>query len=292
MEQLLTDAQLQSELSSFKTTADLLASQKLRYPHGYVPPAEERPRKPTLVNVPVVDPPSTAADDDEAGPSNETISLTVKSLKPPLSFTLSARPTSTIADLKAQLAKSESAAPPPEAQRWILKGKAMGDSKLLKEFPVEAGSTINLMVTKVASPSPSPAPPAASSSSTSDDPSDAHAVPALTLSEPAAPGTSPSEPPQLSLATDLSNLPLSTSADSSTNFDPALAGLSDQFLSGVQDPEWWTEVRALCEKKFGEGSKDAQTVWEGFFGGARDWVTPNQKALIRERVRFSAMGGV
>ncbi|BGP16156.1 hypothetical protein JCM10213_006091 [Rhodosporidiobolus nylandii] len=284
MEQLLTDAQLQSELQALRTTADLLASQKLRYPHGYIPPVEERPRKPTLVNVPVVEPPSvSAAGEDEAGPSNDAITLTVKSLKPPLTFTLSARPTSTIGDLKAQLARAESAAPPAEAQRWILKGKAMGDSKLLKEFPVEEGSTVNLMVTKISSPTPAAT---ATSTSAVPDPSDSPAVPALTLSEPSA--SDAASPSQLSLQTDLDHLPLSTSTSAD---NPALVGHTAEFLETVSGSDLWQDVREVCEKRFGKDSVDAQKVWEAMYSGARDWITPNQKALVREKVQYSAMGG-
>ncbi|GAA5977834.1 hypothetical protein JCM11641_006086 [Rhodosporidiobolus odoratus] len=287
MEKLLTDQQLQTELATFKATADLLASQKLRYPHAYVPPVEDRSRKPTLVNVPVVEPPSGSTQDEgDAGAANDALSLTIKSLKPPLTFTLSARPTSTIADLKAQLAQAESAAPPAEAQRWILKGKSMGDSKLLKEFPVEEGSTINLMVTKVASPA---AAPSATHPSTSavPDPSDSPSVPALTLSEPS---TSTSvDAPQLSLQTDLDHLPLSTST---TADNPALVGLSEDFLAGVISPELWQEIRDVVEKRFGAESVDAQKIWEAMFSGAREYIAPNAKALVREKVGYSSMGGV
>ncbi|GAA5899187.1 hypothetical protein JCM6882_009278 [Rhodosporidiobolus microsporus] len=281
MEQLLSDTAIAGELNSAKTTADLLASQKLRYSNNYVPPIEERPRKATLVNVPVCEPPSTSpAGDEDAGPSTGAISLTIKSLKPPLTFTLSARPTSTIADLKAQLSSAEAAAPPPEAQRWILKGKSMGDSKLLKEFPVEEGSTINLMVTKTASPAPPPA-----TASADADPSDAPAVPALTLSEPSTSAAPPSEVP---MEADLDALPLSTSAST----EPAShAGLSEQFLASVSSPELWEEVRGVVEKRFETGA-EAQKVWEAMFGGAREWISPNQKALVRERVGYSAMGGI
>ncbi|GAA6027125.1 hypothetical protein JCM8097_002411 [Rhodosporidiobolus ruineniae] len=291
MEHLLSDTALAGELQSVKTTAELLASQKLRYPHNYVPPVEDRHRRATLVNVPVVEPPSTAADDDEAGPSTATIRLTIKSLKPPLSFSLDARPTASIADLKHQLAQAQSAAPPADQQRWLLKGKALADAKLLKEYPVEDGSVVTLMVAKSAASTPaasvpvrSPNPAAASSSS--DDPSDAPAVPALTLSEPS---TSSAPAPQLSLSTDLDHLPLSTSTSAD---NPAVVGESDSFLTTVASPELWEDVRELTERQFGKDSKEAQKVWEAMFAGCRDWIRPNQKALVRERVGYSAMGGV
>jgi hypothetical protein len=161
----------------------------------------------------------------------------------------------------------------------------MGDSKLLKEFPVEEGSTINLMVTKVASPAPTP---------DAEDPSDSPAasVPALTLSEPAPSSSTSSAVPQISLQTDLDNLPLSTSSTASEHPSSTHAGFSSEFLSTIAGSELWNDVRGVCEKRFGEGSKEAQTAWEAMFEGARGWISPNQKALVREQVGFSAMGGV
>ncbi|BGP32060.1 hypothetical protein JCM10296v2_003839 [Rhodotorula toruloides] len=273
MEQLLNEHELSAEIQSLRATVDLLASQKLRYPNNYVPPVEERHKRATLVNVPVCEPPTTThgSDDDDA-PATERLNLTIKSLKPPLTFTLAARPTATIGELKAELSAKEAEAPAPQAQRWILKGKAMGDTKLLKEFAVQDGTVVNLMVTKTT------APPAAS---TSSDPSD---VPALTLSEP----SSSSNPPQVSLARDLDHLPLTTSTSAD---NPQLAGESDAFLSSVSSASLWQDVRNVCEARF-DRKDEAQRVWEGMFAGAREWISPNDKALIREQVGYSAMGGV
>ncbi|GAA5851727.1 hypothetical protein JCM9279_004385 [Rhodotorula babjevae] len=285
MESLLTDTRLPEEIQAFKATAELLATLKQRYPNSYIPPVEERHKRPTLVNVPVCAPPTTAHDDDddEAMPAaDETVKLTVKSLKPALSFTLAARPTATVADLKKQLAAAEKDAPAPEQQRWILKGKAMGDGKLLREFEVQDGAVVNLMITKA----PAAAPPSSSTSTAAASPS-SPGVPALTLSEPST--SSSSNPPQVSLAKDLDALPLSTSSTSPAH--PEHAGLSPAFLSTVASPALWQSVRSTIEGHF-EGDKEAQRVWEAMFDGAQEWIRPNDKALIRERVGYSAMGGV
>ena len=74
-----------------------------------------------------------------------SISLVFKSLKPPASFTLSVQPTDTVSAIKAQLA-AQPKAPPADAQRLLLKGKALADGKLLKEYNVKEGDTINLML--------------------------------------------------------------------------------------------------------------------------------------------------
>lgn len=38
--------------------------------------------------------------------------------------------------------------------------------------------------------------------------------------------------------------------------------------------------------------KEAQQAWEAMLGGCREWIDPGKKALIRERVGYSAMGGI
>jgi hypothetical protein len=73
------------------------------------------------------------------------VSLIFKSLKPPVSFTLGVHLTDTISGIKAQLAAQPSA-PPADVQRLLLKGKALADGKLLKEYNIKDGDTVNLMV--------------------------------------------------------------------------------------------------------------------------------------------------
>ena len=60
-------------------------------------------------------------------------------------YTLDVQPTDTVAQIKAQLA-GVPGAPPADAQRLLLKGKALADAKLLREYAVKAGDTVNLMV--------------------------------------------------------------------------------------------------------------------------------------------------
>ena len=55
------------------------------------------------------------------------------------------QPTDTIADIKAQLA-AVPGAPPADVQRLLVKGKVLADGKLLKEYDVKDGDTVNLMV--------------------------------------------------------------------------------------------------------------------------------------------------
>lgn len=71
--------------------------------------------------------------------------MTFKSLKPPALYTLSIHTTDSIADIKAQLA-AQPAAPPADAQRLLLKGKALVDTKLLQEYNVKDKDTINIAI--------------------------------------------------------------------------------------------------------------------------------------------------
>ena len=74
-----------------------------------------------------------------------SINLTFKSTKPAQSYTLLMQPTDTISAIKSQLA-AELGAPPADVQRLLLKGKALADGKLLQEYSVKEGDTVNLMV--------------------------------------------------------------------------------------------------------------------------------------------------
>ena len=234
----------------------------------------------------------------------ETIQLTIKSTKPALSFSLSVPSTSSIAAAKARLAAQDSSAPAPEAQRWILKGKAMGDTKLLKEFAIADGAaTVNLMVSKpAAGPTATPPaldlPPAAASAAdpaspssvaSGPDPAFLGPIPSLTLSTDPMPSPTNPTAPKLSIETDL----LANNAD----FLPpstATGGDSEAFISTVGDPELWIETYALLLRRFGndeKGEREAKKVWEAWLMGARDWIQPGTKALIREKTGISAMGG-
>ena len=69
----------------------------------------------------------------------------IKSLKPPKTYTLAVQSSDTIAGIKSYLA-SQPGAPPVDVQRLLLKGKALADAKLLKEYNINDGDTVNLMV--------------------------------------------------------------------------------------------------------------------------------------------------
>ncbi|KAK4046082.1 hypothetical protein OIV83_006362 [Microbotryomycetes sp. JL201] len=273
METILSDTKLHDELDFVKRQADILATQRLKYVSTYIPPIEHRHKKPTLVNIAVVEPPAPMDDEDAAAQTNESVTLTIKSLKPPLTFSLECAPTVTISSLKEQLRAQYPDAPQPEAQRWILKGKAMGGDRLLKEFAVENGSVVNLMITKAAAPPSATAQPTNAANPVS--------VPSFTLSEP-APATS-AGPPSLQINT--TSLPIDDGSLTPSAPPP--------FNTKISDPALWIGAWDLLKQHFGEDNEvEAQQAWESWLGGAREWISAGDKALIRDRVGLSAMGGV
>ncbi|KAI5475496.1 hypothetical protein MNV49_001310 [Pseudohyphozyma bogoriensis] len=266
-ERLLSSDKVGEELAFLKSHASTLSTLKQKYPGTHTPPIERRSKRPTLANIPVVPPPELSTTTDETS-STELINLTLKSLKPPLVFTLAAAPTSTILSLKHQLSAAEPTAPPPESQRWILKGKALGDGKLLKEFEVKDGAVVNLMI-KAGSAAATPA--ATTPAMEVDEP----AVPALTISTPTS-------------STD----PTSTSPKPALHIETAFAPSPSTPAHPGAEPELWIEAYELLKKHFGGDEKKAVEGWEGWLGASQAWFTPAQKALIREKVGISAMGGV
>lgn len=252
--------------------------------------------------------------DDDNEETDKTINLTIKSLKPVLTFTLPCTPTATIGSLKQQLANQDSSAPPAEQQRWILKGKAMASDRLLKDFAIEDGSVVNLMVSKppgtasapvpAAAPantlSPAPAqsaklsPPASPSSGPPPPERHTHrSVPSLTLSFSDAPSSGASaasspggeHPPSLNVVT---SLPLDVDMqDASPMYE------APPFNAKVSDPALWTGAWELLQRHFGPDKEgEAQLAWEAWLAGSREYITPSDKALIRHKVGLSAMGGV
>lgn len=95
-----------------------------------------------------------------------TVTLTFKSLKPAHGFTLAVSPSDAISTIKQQLSALPRA-PPADAQRLLLKGKALADSKLLTEYPVKDGDTLTLAIKPGVSWDPNA--PASSTSAMSDN---------------------------------------------------------------------------------------------------------------------------
>ncbi|GAA99674.1 uncharacterized protein L969DRAFT_48362 [Mixia osmundae IAM 14324] len=141
-EQLLSGSRQQEETDFAKRHLAALGTQKVKYPGTYALPVAQRAKRAPIVDIPLCPPPEPIR---SSASTSGTLSLTIKSLKPSLSFTVEAKPTETVAELKAQLA-AQANAPSADNQRLLLKGKALADNKLLKEYTIETGATIHLMI--------------------------------------------------------------------------------------------------------------------------------------------------
>lgn len=237
----------------------------------------------------VVEPPQGVTEDEPAS-TNQHVKLTIKSLKPALTFSLEAPPTATISSLKAVLAQQDPSAPAPEAQRWLLKGKSMGDGKLLKEFPVEDGSVVTLMTAKVAAPVPSPElvpvpTPILEAASGLAPPPAVSPRP----SPPSTPvrGSSHRSVPSLTISTDLSPSTSSTGVP----FHESISNDKSHFDTVIASPDLWTDAMEVLRKHFGDES-EAHRAWEAWLSGSVGFMTASEKALIRSKVGLSSMGGV
>ena len=200
--------------------------------------------------------------------SDTSISLTVKSLKPSLSITVTAQLTDTVADLKALVAKSSNSAPPQDTQRLLLKGKALTDTKILREYDIESGSVIHLLLKPALaaapqSPIPSPTPSHAS-------PSDA--PPSLTITTSIDTDSKPGTAMALNL-TDVSAPPRGPQPQVS----------SAAFHNTIADPQFWQKIHALCVSEFGY-EDDADSAWESFLVSMKGRLSAGEAAKIRDVV--------
>jgi hypothetical protein len=157
----------------------------------------------------------------------------------------------------------------------------MGDGKLLREFAVEDGAVVNLMVKAVVAPTPEPA---------------AVEVPFVPMSEGPIPTFTVSSEPSSRLG---GIPPIATSLPDSafaspTTISPGTMGESAHFISTVSSPSLWKDAYALLQRHFGateEGQVEAKKAWESWLSGSREYISASDKALIREHVGVSAMGG-
>ncbi|KAJ3513010.1 hypothetical protein NLJ89_g3191 [Agrocybe chaxingu] len=136
----------QAERAFARTFLNTLSTQPITYEDDYQQPLQYSLKRVPVLPIAVPPPPKRKPQLEASGPSSAALSLVFKSLKPSASFALSVQPTDTIATIKAQLSSTHPSAPPPDAQRLLLKGKALADAKLLKEYNIKDGDTLNLVV--------------------------------------------------------------------------------------------------------------------------------------------------
>ncbi|WWC87550.1 uncharacterized protein L201_002440 [Kwoniella dendrophila CBS 6074] len=283
----MTDTPLQGdrlneERAFIKRYTEGLSSHKVEYPADFSTPLENRPRKVAVVGVEVAEPPSSEGMDVDT-PSQDSVTVTIKCLKPSLTLPITANLTDTVTDLKSQIAKSSSSAPSVDSQRLLLKGKALTDTKLLKEYDIKDGATIHLMVKLVTSSAPSTelkANELTSNEATFPPPSSSSpAPPALTITtsidESSNPGTS---------------MPLTNIDSAAPPLGPQPQVSSSSFHNTISDPQFWQKIHALCVSEF-PLEDEADAAWETFLISMKGRLSAGEAAKIRDVVGVTGMGG-
>ncbi|WVN90393.1 uncharacterized protein L203_105629 [Cryptococcus depauperatus CBS 7841] len=271
-ESSLAGDRLNEERAFVKRYTEGLASFKVGYPADFSAPLEERPRKIPAIGILVAEPPSGYLEKADTS-THDVVSLIVKSLKPPLTIPITAHLTDTVSDLKTLVAKSSSTAPKPDTQRLLLKGKALTDTKLLKEYAIDSGVTIHLMIK---------APLAASSGNHS---------PALSVSE------ATNQPPSLTITTALdestnagTSMPLSVMDREAPPLGPQPQVSSAAFHETIADPAFWQRIYALCVSQF-DNQQEAVSAWETFLLSMKSRLSAGEAAKIRDAVGITGMAG-
>ncbi|OCF58335.1 hypothetical protein L486_04366 [Kwoniella mangroviensis CBS 10435] len=273
----MTDAalhgdKLNEERAFIKRYTEGLSSHKVEYPADFSTPLQDRPRKVAVVGVEVAEPPSVEGMDVDT-PAQDTVTITIKCLKPSLTLPITANLTDTVTDLKSQIAKSAASAPSADSQRLLLKGKALTDTKLLKEYDIKDGAILHLMV-KVAT----------TKELTSDE---------ATFTAPSS--TSPA-PPALTITTSIDGIEPGTSMPL-TNIDSGAPPLGPQpqvssasFHQTIADPQFWQKIHALCVSEF-PLEDEADAAWETFLVSMKGKLSAGEAAKIRDVVGVTGMGG-
>lgn len=210
-----------------------------------------------------------------------TVNLTVKSLKPSLSLPMTVNLTDSVSQLKTLISQASTSAPPADSQRLLLKGKALTDSKLLKEYDISDGAIVHLYF-KPAAAAATPTPAlnvesTSASASTSSPPVD------KSTSAPPSPA-----PPSLTITTSVEDGP-GTSMPL-TNFDLAAPPTGPQpeitsatFHASIADPVFWQKIHALCVTEFEHGD-EADLAWEHFLRAMKGKLSAGEAAKIRDVV--------
>ncbi|WWC59943.1 uncharacterized protein I303_102506 [Kwoniella dejecticola CBS 10117] len=275
----LSGDRLNEERAFIKRYTEGLSSHKVEYPADFSTPLEDRPRKVAVVGVELAEPPSAPGMDIDT-PAQDTVTITIKCLKPSLTLPITSSLTDTVTDLKAQIAKSNSSAPSVDTQRLLLKGKALSDNKLLKEYDIKDGTILHLMV-KVST--------ASASAPAKDLTSDEATFPPPSSASPA--------PPALTITTSIDNASTAGTSMPLTNIDSAAPPLGPQpsvssasFHQTISDPQFWQKIHALCVSEF-PLEDEADAAWETFLVSMKGKLSAGEAAKIRDVVGVTGMGG-
>ncbi|KAG2059687.1 ubiquitin-domain-containing protein [Suillus hirtellus] len=285
----------QAELVFVRSFVKVIGAQPIVYSDDYNQPPQNSLKKVPIL--PVELPPVPERKGEPSTPPAASISITFKSTKPPQSFTLAVQPTDTVSEVKALLS-SQPNAPPAEAQRLLLKGKALADAKLLKEYGVKEGDTINLMLKPGFEwdPTKSPSPP--SSSPVKMKYSN---LPEIQTPQPKlATGHKHTRTPSIVLSPSPSIVSLEPEIkphDIDLTLDTSLlptASISraarSSYQTVISEPPFWDRLYSYLRTEFSNDS-DALIAFEDFLRASKGGLTASEIAKIRDHVGVVGMAG-
>ncbi|KAH0579777.1 hypothetical protein J132_08724 [Termitomyces sp. J132] len=284
----------QAEEAFIRTFLSTLSSQTVIYADDYQQPPSNSLKKVPVLPIAVPPPPKRAAPQatDTSSASASTISVTFKSLKPPASYTLSIHTTDSIAAIKAQLA-AQLTAPPADAQRLLLKGKALADTKLLQEYNVKDKDTINIAIKPSVTWDPTKS-PISPSQTMPDINVSSMSIAAPAPQHPQTPKRGHQRIPSVVLSPSPSGESQGTEKDILLTLDNPSSSVAVEPLSTygqtVAKPEFWQHLHDFLQSEF-TTSTDARTAWENFFCVSKGSLTVNQIAKIRDQVGIVGMAG-
>lgn len=219
------------------------------------------------------------------------VNITVKSLKPSLSLPISVNVTDSVSQLKAAISQLSSSAPNPDSQRLLLKGKALTDSKLLKEYDITDGSIVHLYLKPAAGAASGSASTSTSAAESATTTAPATSISTAPVGEASRSSPSPPSPapPALTITTDVDDDGPGTSMPL-TNFDLAAPPTGPQpevtsatFHNTIADPTFWQKIHALCVSEFEHGD-EADLTWEHFLRAMKGKLSAGEAAKIRDVV--------
>ncbi|KAG1826632.1 hypothetical protein EV424DRAFT_1390170 [Suillus variegatus] len=285
----------QAELVFVRSFMKVIGAQPIVYSDDYNQPPQNSLKKVPIL--PVELPPVPERKGEPSTPPAASISITFKSTKPPQSFTLAVQPTDTVSEVKALLA-SQPNAPPAEAQRLLLKGKALADAKLLKEYGVKEGDTINLMLKPGFEwdPTKSPSPP-----STSPVKMKYSNLPEIQTPQPKlATGHKHTRTPSIVLSPSPSIVSLEPEVkphDIDLTLDTSLlptASISraarSSYQTVISEPPFWDRLYSYLRTEF-SNDNDALIAFEDFLRASKGGLTASEIAKIRDHVGVVGMAG-
>ncbi|KAL5480891.1 hypothetical protein ACEPAI_9832 [Sanghuangporus weigelae] len=284
-----------AELAFVKTHLNNISSLPVQFPDDYQQSAHNSLKKLPIVSVDLPQPPERRV---EAETSSESIELVFKVAKPPRSFTISVLPTDVISSIKSQLA-SQPGAPPANTQRLLLRGKALADNKLLKEYIVKGGDTVNLMLkpgfewdwntdskkdtVSKATPKDNDGDVQMSLEPDSIRKGRHSRIPSVVLSPSPSPSTK-------TLPLDVPPSPILLTLDTSIIPSPTETTILDPYQKKISSPDFWERLYGFLRTEF-QDEKDADEAFETFLLGAKGSLSASDIAKIRDQLGITGMNG-